>query len=685
MVAAGDGLYEAVFSDATAPFGYRLAADDPTGRTVVWDDPYRFPPTLDETRVERFLAGDEIRLHEVLGAHPYVLEGVQGTRFAVWAPHARAVSVVGSHNGWDPRLHPMRSRGATGVWELFLPEVGPGAIYKYHIAPSAGRPRIKADPVGFQMELRPATASVVAGRDTFEWSDAGWIAGRVEAQAGRAPMSIYEVHLGSWRRTGSGGWLGYRELAETLLPYVKDLGFTHVELLPVMEHPLDESWGYQAVGYFAPTSRFGRPDDLRAFVDRAHQLGLGVILDWVPAHFPTDAHGLGRFDGTAIYEHPDPRRGYHPDWGTYVFDVGRPEVRAFLVSSALHWIEDYHADGLRVDAVASMLYLDYSREQGQWLPNPEGGKENHDAVEFFRGLNDALHGAVPGTLVVAEESTAWPRVSHGTDRGGLGFDQKWNMGWMHDTLEYFSADPLYRSGLHERITFSLVYAFSERFLLPFSHDEVVHGKRSLLGRMPGTYAERFAHLRMLFGYQWTQPGKKLLFMGSEFGQWSEWKVGGELDWTLLDIPAHRGVQRWVRALNELYREQPSLHRLDFESAGFEWLDCADRARSVFSWLRWDENWADFVLVVANFTPVDRPDFAVPAPFAGHYRMVLDSDEDRFGGLGRHPLPEGVASRSEPLSGRDHRLVMDLPGLTLRVFRKDPLAATVRPQRPARRR
>ena len=683
MVPVAKGLFEAAFPEAEGPFGYRLAADDPTGRTVEFEDPYRFPPLLDESRIARYLEGEETRIHEILGAHPCAVDGVRGTRFAVWAPHARAVSVVGSHNAWNPGLHPMRPRGATGVWELFLPAVSPGTLYKYYITPSRGPGRVKADPVGFKMELRPATASVVAAPDRFAWSDQAWVDARGPVAEGVAPMSVYEVHLGSWRRTGSQGWLGYRELAESLLPYVKDLGFTHVEVLPVMEHPLDESWGYQAVGYFAPTSRYGSPDDLRAFVDRAHALGIGVIFDWVPAHFPTDAHGLGRFDGTSLYEHADPRRGYHPDWGTYVFDVGRPEVRAFLISSAIYWFESFHIDGLRVDAVASMLYLDYSRDEGEWLPNEHGGHENHDAVAFFRALNDAVHEAVPGALMVAEESTSWPRVSHGTDVGGLGFDQKWNMGWMHDTLDYFSSDPLFRKGLHERLTFGMMYMFSERFVLPFSHDEVVHGKKSILGRMPGTYPERFAHLRLLLGYQWTQPGKKLLFMGTEFAQWKEWDVGASLDWTLLDFPAHRGVSSWVEALNRLYRDLPALHRLDFRNEGFEWLDCEDSERSILSWLRWDEDWGDFVVVVANFTPVDRPGSVVPAPFPGRYRMILDSDAEQFGGSGRFPL-DTVDTIAEPVLARGQRLSVDLPGLTLRAFRRVGDLPQTR-KRPSRRR
>ena len=684
MVAVAEGLFEARIADEDGPFEYALRAEDPTGRTVGWDDPYRFSPVLDEDRIRAFLHGKEPRVQEVLGAHPYVHQGVQGTRFAVWAPHARAVSVVGSHNGWDPQLHPMRPRGATGVWELFLPAVRPGTLYKYHIATAPRGAHIKADPVGFQMELRPATASVVVAPSTFEWTDADWIETRGPVRDGSAPMSVYEVHLGSWKRTGSKGWLGYRELANTLLPYVKELGFTHVELLPVMEHPLDESWGYQTVGYFAPTSRFGSADDLRAFIDRAHDLGIGVILDWVPAHFPTDAHGLGRFDGTSLYEHPDPRRGFHPDWGTHVFDVGRPEVRAFLISSALHWLESYHADGLRVDAVASMLYLDYSRSEGEWLPNAEGGNENWDAVSFFQELNDTIHEAVPGAVVIAEESTAWPRVSHSVADGGLGFDQKWNMGWMNDTLDYASMDPLFRKGMHERMTFGLMYAFSERFVLPFSHDEVVHGKGSLLGRMPGAYEARFAHLRVLLGWQWTQPGKKLLFMGGELGQWQEWDVGGSVDWPLLDYPAHRGIQDWVRALNALYARESALHRLDFHPEGFEWLDPDDADRSVLSWLRWDREAEDFLLVVVNFTPVDRRDFAVAAPMAGRYECVLDSDAADFDGLGRL-APDVTEAVPEPLHGHSHQVRLDLPGLSLRVYRRQPESEEKGAPGPARRR
>jgi 1,4-alpha-glucan branching enzyme len=658
-----EGVFEARLPAGPGAPVYRLDALDPSGRRIAFQDPYRFPPCVDELRVRAFLDGREHRLHEVLGAHLLTVEDVAGTLFAVWAPRARAVSLIGTMNGWDGRLHAMRPRGDTGVWEIFLPDVGAGTLYKYRIHPGdGGAPQDKADPVGASVELRPATASRVAEPPAHVWTDRAWMADRAARRPEDRPMSVYEVHLGSWRRTGSGGWLGYRELAETLLPYVLDLGFTHVELMPVMEHPLDESWGYQTVGYFAPTSRYGGPDDLRAFVDRAHELGLGVLLDWAPAHFPDDAHGLVRFDGTALFEHPDPHLARHPDWGTLVFDYGRPEVRAFLISSAICWLDRFHVDGFRVDAVASMLYLDYSRAHGEWTPNEEGGREDRDAVRFLRELTDAVHDAFPGALVIAEESTAWPGVSHGTDQGGLGFDQKWNLGWMHDSLEYFGADPLFRSGRHDLLTFSLTYAFSERFVLPLSHDEVVHGKRSLLTRMPGDYQERFANLRLLFGWQWLHPGKKLLFMGGELGQWDEWNVGDQLAWALTEYPNHRGIQHWVRDLNRAYASRAALHRGDHRADGFEWIDCDDAARSVSSWIRWGDG--EGVVVVANFTPVDREGFQLPVPFPGRYRIVLDSDAEPYGGQGRSPREDALEARSHHLMGRDQILEFTLPGLTL---------------------
>ncbi|MFQ5537623.1 MAG: 1,4-alpha-glucan branching protein GlgB [Gemmatimonadota bacterium] len=663
------GLFQAEFPRRDAPFPYRLRVEDPRGRPWEMEDPYRFPPVLDEFRVQAFLEGRERRLHQVLGARVLSLEEVEGTAFSVWAPHARAVRLRGDMNHWDGRCHPMRPRGATGVWELFVPGVGVGARYKYEIVTGEGDVLEKADPCARAMELRPATASEVWDPRGYRWRDGAWLEERRARNHDEAPMSVYEVHLGSWRRGESGQWLTYRELAEHLLPYARERGFTHVELLPVMEHPLDQSWGYQPLGFFAPTSRYGSPDDFRFFVDEAHRLGLGVILDWVPGHFPRDEHGLARFDGTPLYEHPDPIQAEHPDWGTLIFDYGSPAVRSFLVSSALHWLEDYHVDGLRVDAVASMLYLDYSRPPGAWKPNRYGGRENLEAVEFIRILNDAVHQEVAGILMVAEESTAWPRVSHGTDRGGLGFDQKWNMGWMNDTLDVMQADPLHRKFRYERLTFSMLYAFSERFLLPLSHDEVVHEKRSLLSKMPGGYEEKFANLRLLYSYMWSHPGKKLLFMGGELAQWTEWDVEGEVDWALLEWDRHAGVLRLIEDLNRTYREEPSLHVQDFRPEGFEWLDCHDPERTTLSYLRWAPGWSDFVVVVLNFTPERRDAFRVALPHAGHYRVILNSDAPEYGGWGV-PVPEVLESRPVPLHGRDHSVELPLPGLSALFLKRE---------------
>ncbi len=664
------GLFEVEFPDDTDFFPYLLAIEDPKGREWTVEDPYRFGPALDEERVHAFLEGREHRVHQILGAQPVEHEGVQGTLFSVWAPHAAAVNLMGDMNGWDGRCHPMRSRGATGVWELFVPGAGVRTRYKYEVVTGHGEHMEKADPCGRAVELRPATASEVWDASGYEWADDTWMAQRGAVQADEAPLSVYEVHLGSWRRNPSEdepewspGWLDYRELAEELLPYVQEIGFTHVELLPVMEHPLDQSWGYQPLGFFAPTSRYGSPDDLRYFVDRAHELGIGVLLDWVPGHFPRDAHGLIRFDGTPLYEHPDPRQAAHPEWGTLVFDYGKPAVRSFLVSSALHWLEDYHVDGLRVDAVASMLYLDYSRPAGTWVPNPQGGNENLEAVEFLKELNDTVHEACPGTLMIAEESTSWPRVSHGTDRGGLGFDQKWNMGWMNDTLDIMSADPVHRRYRYDRLTFSLVYAFSERFFLPMSHDEVVHGKRSLLSKMPGTRLQKFANLRLLLAYQWAHPGRKLLFMGQELGQWTEWNADAEVDWALLDFETHRGVRHLVGDLNRLYRGEESLHAYDFRPEGFEWLDCNDAERTTVSFLRWAPEWRDFVVVVANFTPVHRDGFQLGVPFPGRYRVLLNTDAPVYGGYGAVVPPE-LDTVPGPLHGREQHLEFPLPGLSV---------------------
>jgi len=673
-----EGLFELKF-EGPEFFRYHLVVEDPAGRVFEIEDPYRFPPGLDEARVRAFLAGSEYRVHEVLGARRHAIDGVEGILFAVWAPHARSVGVMGDMNGWDGRCHPMRPRGDTGVWELFLPGVVPGIRYKYRILDAHGTIREKADPLGRAAELRPRTASEVWDDGKYRWRDADWMAARGSSDPDTSPMSVYEVHLGSWRRRSpherSGrddpGWLGYRELAEQLVPYVAEMGFTHIELLPVMEHPLDQSWGYQPLGYFAPTSRFGTPDDLRYLVDCAHQAGIGVLLDWVPGHFPVDEFGLVRFDGTELYERRDPRQARHPDWGTLTFAFESPAVRAFLISSALHWLEDYHIDGLRVDAVASMLYLDYSRREGEWAPNRHGGRENLEAVEFLRELNDVVHRECRGVLMIAEESTAWPGVSHGTDRGGLGFDQKWNMGWMSDTLEAIGTDPLYRRYRYDRFTFSLLYAFTERFVLPISHDEVVHGKRSLLSKMPGPEGEKFANLRALLAHQWAHPGKKLLFMGGEIGEWNEWNADAELDWRLLDDPMHAGIRTLVGDLNRIYREEPSLHAHDFRPEGFEWLDCDDTDRVILSFLRWAPEWRECVAVVVNLTPVPRPDFWLPVPFPGRYRVLLNTESPEYGAGEEIWVPPYLDSLPQPHRSREQVLSFTLPGLSALFLKPDP--------------
>ena len=590
---------------------------------------------LDAADLLSFRKGEHVRIHEFLGAHLRVVDGVEGACFAVWAPHARRVHLAGDFNRWEGRRHPMHRREEAGVWELFVPGVAEGARYRYEILTARRDPVEKCDPVGFAMESWSGSTSVVVDLRRHVWGDAAWMERRAEDQVPSAPMSIYEVHLGSWRRRGDpGGWLSYRELAATLLPYAKDLGFTHLEMLPVTEHPFDGSWGYQPIGYFAPTSRFGAPDDFRHFVDAAHQMGLGVILDWVPAHFPRDPHGLALFDGTHLYEHADPRRGEHPDWETAIFDYGRPEVASFLTSSALFWLEEYHVDGLRVDAVASMLYLDYSRAPGEWVPNIRGGRENLEAVDFLQRLNDTLHAEHPGALRIAEESTVWPGVSRPAGEGGLGFDLKWNMGWMNDTLRFFQLPFAERAAHHETITFSIMYAFGERYVLPLSHDEVVHLKRSLLGKMPGVEAERFAGLRSLYGYMWAHPGRKLLFMGGEIGALREWDHDGELDWTLPTLPLHHGLQRLVRDLNELYGVEPALHERDDSADGFEWLDVHDSRGSVLSFVRRASDPGELVVVVANLSARDQPAYELQLPTGGRYRVLLNTDSRRYGGRGR---------------------------------------------------
>jgi len=602
-----------------------------------------------------FREGSHLRLYDKLGAH----RTPDGFRFAVWAPAAQAVSVVGDFNGWDATRHPLRRVDESGVWEAVVPGVEVGQRYKYRVVGPGGAAFDKADPFAFRAEPPPGNASVVWELE-YAWGDSEWMARRRSRNALEAPVSIYEVHLGSWRRGPGGRWLTYAELAPVLAEYARNMGFTHVEFLPVMEHPFYGSWGYQVTGYFAPTSRYGTPQEFMQLVDVLHQAGVGVILDWVPSHFATDPHGLAWFDGTALYEHPDPRRGWHPDWGSAIFDYGRPEVRSFLLSSALFWLERYHADGLRVDAVASMLYLDYSRREGEWLPNEYGGRENLDAVRFLRRLNEEVYRHFPDVQTIAEESTAWPLVSRPTRVGGLGFGLKWDMGWMHDTLQYFQRDPVYRKYHHAQLTFRMLYAFSENFVLALSHDEVVHGKGSLWGRMPGDPWQKAAHLRLLFGYQFGQPGKKLLFMGGEFGQPWEWDHEAALAWELLDEPLHRGVQRWVEDLNRLYRQEPALHELDCDPAGFEWIDADDREQSVLSFLRKDRG-GKVVAVVCNFTPVPREGYRVGVPRPGRWAEVLNSDAREYGGSGWGNYG-GVQAEPVPHHGRPYSLRLALPPL-----------------------
>jgi 1,4-alpha-glucan branching enzyme len=654
--------------DAPLARPYRIRCSDGHGHEQVTYDPYAFEPQLPDFDIHLFNEGRHQHAYRMMGAHAHTVGHVDGVRFAVWAPAAERVSVVGNFNGWDGRTHPMRVRGGSGVWELFIPGLEPGCLYKYEIRNrDTGEIVVKTDPYGQQFELRPSTAGVVTHRGHFDWSDDDWLADRHGDGWLHRPMSVYEVHLGSWRRGPEGEFLGYRELAHALVDYVKELGFTHIELLPVTEHPFDASWGYQTTGYYAPTSRFGRPDDFRYFVNHCHVNGIGVLLDWAPGHFPKDRHALARFDGSALYEHEDPRKGEHRDWGTLIFNYGRNEVRNFLVSSAMYWVEEFHIDGLRVDAVASMLYLDYSRDPGDWEPNRYGGNENLEAIDFVRELNSVVQGQHPGALIIAEESTAWPQVTRPTWLGGLGFAMKWNMGWMHDTLEYFKKDPVHRHFHHDQLTFGLLYAFTENFVLPFSHDEVVHGKRSLLYRMPGDEWQRFANLRLLYTYMWTYPGKKLLFMGCEFGQGDEWDAANQLDWYVLDFPLHQGVRALIGDLNDLYREVPALHRLDFEWTGFEWIDCHDAAQSVLAYLR--RSGDEALIVVLNFTPVVRDGYRIGVPEPGHYQVLLNSDSAHYAGSNQgNP---GAHSEDIPWMGHPHSIVLTLPPLGGLVLRRTP--------------
>jgi 1,4-alpha-glucan branching enzyme len=659
------GLFEGKIPGAKLPLRYELEVSYHEGGTFTVHDPYAFLPTLGE--VDLYLAGEgrHEELYEKLGAHVREIDGVHGVAFAVWAPSARSISVVGDFNSWDGRLHPMRSLGPTGIWELFVPDVSEGSRYKYEIRAQDGSLLLRADPYAFAAEVPPQTASVVHV-PKHEWRDKQWYdKHRVDGPPLREPISIYEVHIGSWRRNPDEGnrSLTYLELADELADYVSDMGFTHVELLPVMAHPFSGSWGYQVTSYFAPTPVFGSPDDLREFIDRLHQRGIGVILDWVPAHFPRDEFALARFDGTALYEHADPRRGAHPDWGTLVFNFGRNEVRNFLLSSALFWCREYHADGIRVDAVASMLYLDYSREEGQWIPNEFGGNEDLEAVAFLKQLNEVLHSREEGVVSAAEESTAWPGVSRPVYLGGLGFGFKWNMGWMHDTLSYFEQDPVYRRYHHHELTFSLVYAFTENFILPLSHDEVVHGKGSLLAKMPGDKWQKMANLRSLYAFMWAHPGKKLLFMGCEIAQEQEWSHERSLDWHLLEDPQHEGMRRLVRDLNHVYRDSKALWDVDFEPSGFAWLEPNDAENNVVSFLRQSKNGDQVLVAACNLSPVPRYGYRMGMPRGGRWREAVNSDADVYGGSGVGNMG-GVDAETVPWHGQPFSAELTLPPLAV---------------------
>ncbi len=667
LSSSGDGLFVGLLPSGD-PYTLRIRWPGAIQET---EDPYSYGLLLGEVDLYLFAEGSHWRLAEQFGAVPMEIDTVPGVRFAVWAPNARRVSVVGDFNAWDGRRHPMRLRIEAGVWELFVPRLNAGALYKFEIVGADGRvlPR-KADPLARATERPPATASIVAPLLNMEWTDGDWMATRAGRQSRTAPIAIYEVHAGSWMRPpgNPAGNLDWKDLAERLIPYATELGFTHVELLPIMEHPFGGSWGYQPLSQFAPSARFGRPEDFARFVDACHRAGLGVILDWVPAHFPTDPHGLVRFDGTALYEHADPREGFHRDWNTMIYNLGRREVQGFLIASALHWLEIFHADGLRVDAVASMLYRDYSRAAGEWIPNKYGGRENLEAIEFLRRLNTVVAERCPGAITVAEESTAWPGVSAPVSDGGLGFSFKWNMGWMHDTLDYFGQDPIHRRWRHNEMTFGLIYAFSERFVLPLSHDEVVYGKGSLYGRAPGDAWQKLANLRAYFGFMWTHPGKKLLFMGGEIGQPREWSHDGEIEWDLLNNPGHAGLQRVVADLNRLYASEPALHGTDTESWGFEWIVGDDANNSVFAYLRRDAG-GTLIVVVLNMTPVVRSSYRIGVPRGGYWQEIFNSDAAIYGGsnLGNFP---GVAAEPRPAHGRSHSVLLTLSPLAASVFKSE---------------
>ncbi len=684
----GDGLFQAALPGASRDVGYRLHIKRPDGSEQTTRDSYSYGVIMGEMDLHLFGEGQHWKLYEKFGAHLRTIGQDRGVYFAVWAPNAQRVSVVGDFNRWDGRVHAMRKLLGSGVWELFIPGIGENAHYKFELRTHGGAVFLKSDPFAFFSQHGKETASLVYDLSRFRWSDgdSAWMESRCSKNWPQSPISIYEVHLGSWRRKaeenrqpGSDRQLSYLELADTLLPYVVETGYTHIELMPVAEHPFEGSWGYQVTNYYAPTSRFGKPDEFRHFVDRCHQAGIGVIMDWVPAHFPKDAHGLAEFDGTDLYEHMDPRQGEHQDWGTLIFNFGRNEVRNFLIANALFWLEQYHIDGLRVDAVASMLYLDYSRKEGQWIPNKFGGRENLDAVHFLKRFNEVCYERFPGIMTIAEESTAWPGVTKPTYLGGLGFGFKWNMGWMHDFLHYMQLDPIHRRFHQGSITFSLLYAFTEHFILVLSHDEVVHGKKSLLSKMPGDEWQKFANLRMFYAWMFGHPGKKLLFMAGEFGQWHEWNHDKELDWYLAKSPLHDGLRRLVQQLNHLYKSEPALWNLDDTYDGFEWIDFSDAANSVVSFMRKSRE-GDVIIFIVNATPVVRYAYAVGAPAAGYYREIINTDAETYGGTNIGNLG-GITATAEPRQGRSHSLKVNLPPLGCVALKQED--STGHPERQSR--
>ncbi len=666
-----DGFYEAVFTDKKSAFSYKYHIVTNSKKSIYRYDPYSFEPLISDFDLQIWGEGNHAKAYQLMGTHIRESKGVKGTHFVVSAPAATRVSVVGDFNNWDGRVYPMRKYHEQGIWEIFIPDVDEGSNYKYEVKVAHFElPLLKADPYGFCSEKRPSTASVVYSIDGYDWKDESWIKKRADKQSLNAPVSVYEIHLGSWKRKKDGsedGFLSYRELADELVPYVKSLGYTHIELLPIAEHPYDPSWGYQITGYYAPTSRYGSPKDFMHFVDVCHQNDIGVILDWVPAHFAKDEHGLYNFDGTHLYEHADPRQGEHKDWGTSIFNYGRTEVKNFLISNGLFWFDYYHIDGLRVDAVASMLYLDYSREENEWIPNKYGGRENLEAIDFLRKFNEVAHLEYPGIVTAAEESTAWPMVSKPTYMGGLGFDYKWNMGWMNDTLKYMEIDPVFRKHHHNQITFSLIYAFTENFILPFSHDEVVHMKHSMLSKMPGDDWQKMANFRLLLTYMFMHPGKKLLFMGCEIGQWSEWNSQWELEWNLLEWDSHRGIQNIVRELNNTYKREPSMYEVDYDWQGFEWIDFSDVDNSVISFSRFSNEKKESLIGIFNFTPVVRNDYKIGVPEEGIYNEILNSDSVEFGGS--NVVNSALHTYPAQWQGKPFHLTLTLPPLAGIILKK----------------